>query len=185
MNMRLITVVLVFMATVISGWIVPFGEWAASAKSVLTIFAIFAAAILVRLNRGMPTIDWSKVDAEDRGELVAQIQKLAREYGVTLIFVGIALGFFLILDRANGDAPLAKAITNSSKMVRIIVSAGAGAIISFVLVRIAYVVWRDIDIVDLQAGVVSQAANAERLQQHNDKADAIGSSGVVNPHKKS
>ena len=51
------------------------------------------------------------------------------------------------------------------------------------LIRIAYVVWRDIDIVDLQAGVISQAANAEKVERHNSIADAISKSGVVDPRK--
>jgi MFS family permease len=183
MNLRLTTILAVVISAAISGWLVPASEWAATAKSILTVLAILAAAILVRLNRGMPTIDWSKVDSDDRVRLVEDIKKLAREYGVTLVFVGFTLVLFLILDRTIGDTPLAVMISSAPNYISTAISAATGAISSFVLIRIAYVVWRDIDIVDLQAGVISQAANAEKVERHNNIADAIAKSGVINPHQ--
>lgn len=183
MNLRVATLLLVLGTAVFSGWLVPMDEWAATAKSILTVLAIFAAAILVRLNRGMPTIDWSKVDAEDRGHLVLAMKNLAREYGTTLIVVGITLAFFLVLDRANGETPLATLLDASRPFVKTLVSAIAGALTSFVLIRITYVVWRDIDIVDLQAGVISQAANAEKRARHQTNADEVANSGVVDPRR--
>lgn len=183
MSLRIATIFLVLAAAVFSGWLVPASEWAATAKSILTVLAIFAAAILVRLNRGMPTIDWSKVDPEDRSHLVGAIKRLAREYGVTLIVVGVTLALFLILDRTGGETPLAKLLASAPSYVPLAISAVSGGVISFVLIRIAYVIWRDIDIVDLQAGVISQAANAEKRERHNANADAIAGSGVVDPRK--
>jgi hypothetical protein len=181
MNLRLITIAFVGVSATFSFWLVPVSEWAATAKSILTVLAIFAAAILVRLNRGMPTIDWSKVDPDDRSALVTDIKKLAREYGVTLIFIGVALTAFLFLDRINGVTPLSRRVLAAPEYVAQIISAMSGAISSFVLVRIAYIVWRDIDIVDLQAGVISQAANAEKIERHNSIAAAISNSEVVDP----
>jgi len=183
MNLRLFTMASVVSCAALTGWLVPIDEWAAVAKSVLTVLAIFAAAILVRLNRGMPTIDWSKVKAEDRVRLVIDIQKLAREYGITLLFVGAALVFFLILDRSGSSSPLGAMISTKPHSIPIVISSMAGAISSFVLIRIAYVVWRDIDIVDLQAGVIAQAANADLIERKNDIVDAIAKSGVVDPRK--
>jgi len=182
-NLRLITVLAVGTGMALSGWLVPTSEWAATAKSILTVLAIFAGAILVRLNRGMPTIDWSKVDPDDRKRLVGDIKKLAREYGITLAFVSAALAFFLILDRTNGDTPLAYVLGSAPASLSRAISAVSGAIISFVVMRIGYVVWRDIDIVDLQAGVISQAANAEKVERHNAIADAVSKSGVIDPRK--
>lgn len=185
MNLRLTTILIVIASAAISGWLVPASEWAATAKSILTVLAIFAAAILVRLNRGMPTIDWAKVNPDDRTNLVCDIKRLAREYGITLIFVGIALALFLVLDRTSGDTPLSNLIAEAPRYVPSAISAFAGAVSSFVLIRIAYVVWRDIDIVDLQAGVISQAANAEQAERHNGIADAISKAGVIDPRKAS
>lgn len=184
MNLRLFTTMSMTGCASLAGWLIPIDEWAAVAKSMMTVLAIFAAAILVRLNRGMPTIDWSKVKAKDRAKLVADIQKLAREYGVTLLFVGGALVFFMILDRSGASSPLGGMIAKKSHSLPVAISAVAGAVISFVLIRIAYVVWRDIDIVDLQAGVIAQAANADLLEQSLGAADAIDKAGVTNPHKK-
>lgn len=184
MNLRLFTMISVVGCAALAGWLIPIDEWAAVAKSMMTVLAIFAAAILVRLNRGMPTIDWSKVNAKDRAKLVTDIQKLAREYGVTLVFVGGALVLFLILDRSGTTSPLGVAIAKKSHSLPVAISAVAGAVSSFVLVRIAYVVWRDIDIVDLQAGVIAQAANADLMEQSLGTADAIDKAGVINPHKK-
>ncbi|MEI6640384.1 MAG: hypothetical protein WCL10_00005 [Novosphingobium sp.] len=183
MNLRLFTVVSVVGCAALAGWLVPIDEWVAVAKSVMTVLAILAAAILVRLNRGMPTIDWSKVKAEDRVKLVSEIQKLAREYGVTLLFVGSALVLFLILDRSGASSPLGAFIATKPHAVSVVISAAAGAISAFALIRIGYVVWRDIDIVDLQAGVIAQAANADLLDRRNGIADAIAQSGVVDPRK--
>lgn len=183
MNLRTATIALTLFAAAFSGWLVPMSEWSATAKSILTVLAIFAGAILVRLNRGMPTIDWSKVNLEDRDNLVEKIKTLAREYGATLIAVGFSLAFFLVLDRTNGDTPLSKLVTSSSPCLPKIISAIAGAVSSFVLIRIVYVVWRDIDIVDLQAGVISQAANAEITARNVAKAKEIEAAGVIDPRK--
>ena len=183
MNLRLVTIATVVGGALFSGWVVPLSEWAAISKSVLTVLAIIAGAILVRLNRGMPTIDWSKVNAEDRTQLVSDIQRLAREYGITLIFVGGALALFLILDRASGSTPLGALVASTPKCVSAVISGLAGAVATFVCFRIGYVVWRDIDIVDLQAGVIAQAANAEKVERHNGIADAIAQAGVIDPRK--
>ncbi len=101
----------------------------------------------------------------------------------TLIVVGVTLALFLILDRTGGETPLAKLLASAPSYVPLAISAVSGGVISFVLIRIAYVIWRDIDIVDLQAGVISQAANAEKRERHNANADAIAGSGVVDPRK--
>ena len=60
---RTLTIGLVVLATVVFGWEIPLMRLFAALQPLTLVLSIMIAAILVRLNRGMPTLDWkSEVD---------------------------------------------------------------------------------------------------------------------------
>lgn len=56
-----------------------------------------AAAVLVRLNRGMPTLDWKSLEPKGRKNLTAKIVKLQQEYLSILLFNVVLVGVFICL----------------------------------------------------------------------------------------
>lgn len=183
MNVLRATVFTTIIAGVLSAILVPLDGWPGSAKSIITVLAIFAAAILVRLNRGIPTIDWSKVDSEKRKNLVEQIRDLSISYGITLGCISFVLLAFLISERAEIPLWAGFQFEDIPAYLRQIGSGLAGASVGFIGARMAYVVWKDIDIVDLQAEVVVIAAKAETKAAREQKAKDVKEAGVRDPRK--
>lgn len=183
MNVRNATICVTVGCGIATGLLMPLEAWPGSAKSLTTVLAIFAAGLLVRLNRGLPTIDWSKVPAAKRADLVGRMKRLSIGYGITLAQIGVVMIGLLIAERATfpilGDFDF----YSVPEWVRRIASGGAGAAIAFVAARVAYVVWRDIDIVEFQAEVITEAASTEVQGEQVRKAEAVRRAGVVDPRK--
>ena len=77
---RWATITLCLITGCVFGWLVPLDRLFDAFQPVMTALTIMAAAILVRLNRTMPTIDWKILSSEDGGRLTAEVVKLAEEY---------------------------------------------------------------------------------------------------------
>jgi hypothetical protein len=183
MNVRALTVAATAVGFLFAACLIPLEAWPESAKSLLTVLAILAAGVLVRLNRGLPTIDWSKVNPESRGDLVKKMRDISVEYGITLAQIGVLLVGLLASEMI--DLPVAGyGFYDIPPLIRAIVSGFAGGSLIFVFSRMVYIVWRDIDIVELQADVITEAATSEVKVGQQTKAKAIKSAGVKNPHRK-
>lgn len=140
--------------------------------SLVPALSILLAAVFVRLNRGLPAIDWKSLSTEQRHRLTSDFLALSREYaGVlalgTIILVGvIALGG---LSNAVVEKVPALWLRRSSAL--------AGASLALLIARMAYVVWRDIDIVRLQTTVidammVKEAADLAKSAQMKEEIAA-------------
>lgn len=183
MNVRVATFLAMLVGGAFSFALLPLESWQGSAKSLTTVLSICAAAVLVRLNRGLPAIDWSKVDAEMRGELVLKMRDLSVGYGITLAQIGVVLVGLLLAERAKFPIALGFDFYDVPVAVRQAGSALAGACITFIFARVAYVVWRDIDIVEFQSEVVTAAAFAEIKGRQQAKTGAIKKSSIRDPRK--
>ena len=49
-------------------------------QPLIVAISIMAAALLVRLNRGMPTLDWKSLETAERKILTERVVELSREY---------------------------------------------------------------------------------------------------------
>lgn len=184
MNVRTITVLVSALGAVLAGLLIPLESWPASAKSIMTILAILAAGVLVRLNRGLPTIDWSKVDPAARAELVKKMRNLSVEYGLTLAVIGVILIWLLASEMIDARRVAWVGFYNSPPLIRAIASGIAGGSLIFAFARMVYVVWRDIDIVELQSDIITSAAASEIKSSQVAKADAIRAAGAQDPRKR-
>ena len=128
--------------------------------------SIFIAAVLVRLARGMPTLDWKNVPIDKRENLTGELVKVSREYAGLLVL----LMLLLILTVSIGS--LTNWVVHLNEKWGRLISAAVGFLVALSLLRFGYVVWRDLDIVALQKAVIDGMAKQEQTDQNSKLANA-------------
>lgn len=143
-------------------------------QPLIVALSIMAAALLVRLNRGMPTLDWKSLEATERKILTGKIVALTREYMVVLSIQGLALFVLLLIQL--------KEIVSLSTLAQQSMVAVAGCLIGLAVARMAYIVWRDYDVVRLQKKLIDESADREMVDKASadalSKVTAIRASGL-------
>jgi uncharacterized membrane protein YqjE len=137
--------------------VVPLARLFDAFQPMVVTLSVIVAAVFVRLNRGMPSLEWKSLDRTKRAELTAKIVELSREYvGIVAInaFALISLVTLVVIGKDD-------AVANWSPTVLKAVSATVGAVFALCLARMAYVVWRDCDIMELQKFLIDNAAAHE------------------------
>jgi len=134
----------------------------AAFQPMTVVLSIMVAAILVRLNRGMPNLDWTAIDPPDRMRLTSGILELTREYVGIIVTNMILLVVLISLTTFGKEAFPAWPIWLSRTASGVV---GGLAVLS--LVRMTYVVWRDFDIVKLQKELIDKAAQREQQTRDN------------------
>lgn len=126
--------------------------------------SIFIAAVLVRLARGMPTLDWKSVPLKSRKHLTGQLLSVSREYAGLL---GILLVLLVSVVLVGAASPW---ILVQEEWLQRGVSAAMGFMVALSILRFGYVVWRDLDIVSLQKAVIDGMAAQEEAQEKSSIA---------------
>ncbi|MEI6558129.1 MAG: hypothetical protein WCO00_06950 [Rhodospirillaceae bacterium] len=163
---RVITIVVTFATAGLFAWTVPLVRLFDAFAPMITGLSIMVAAVFVRLNRGMPTLEWKSLDPEKRKDLTAAIVRVTTEYGWIIgiiAFVLAGLVTFSVIGKA--DAAL------WPDWIRRVASSAIGGLVSLCAARMAYVVWRDIDIVRLQKRLIDGLALRESNEQQGKLAD--------------
>lgn len=168
MNFKLVTLGLGAIGAFVFGRYVAPDRLAVSLTPLITVQTIMAAAVLVRLNRGMPTIDWKSVAAASRVHLTGAIVAVTREYATLVAVIGLTLSYLIGLSIVGEANLVALEPTYRANVV----TGLAGFLIGLTVARMVYVVWRDVDIVVLQKTVVDESGTAELGQQERDRANA-------------
>lgn len=137
----------------------------------VTFEGIIAAAILVRLNRGIPTIDWKSVDIDSTKTILDRFEDVARAYIYIMLIVCSSIFLILFLGFVQKYTFTYKIdITNG-------MSSFFGFLFGLLISRMAYVVWLDLDIVQLQKAVLLATAEAEEAKKQgiiaNEKIDEM------------
>ena len=127
----------------------------ANVSPLLAVLSIFAAGILVRLNRGIPTIDWKSVDADATHRLLNQLEAVAKEY--VAVFCIIVLSIVVVFAASFVDQ---SKIENAPRIQQWL-AGSFGFLFGVLSGRMGYIVWRDLDIVRLQKAVILSAATEE------------------------
>lgn len=139
-------------------------------QPVVVVSTILVAAILVRLNRGMPSLEWKSVDPRDRAELTTRIVEMARHYVTALAIVSVTLIGALILLGIGPD--YAKSLTPRTQEI---VAAVCGASAGMSITHMAFIVWRDFDLVVLQKRLIDRLAAKEIQDEEVRSASERGS----------
>jgi hypothetical protein len=135
-------------------------------QPVIVALSIMVAAVFVRLNRGMPTLEWKSTDLDQRKNLTASIVSVTTEYGwIIAINAAALLGLVALTVIGPTDAALWPAWLQRT------VSGAVGGLVTLCAARMAYVVWRDIDIVRLQKRLIDGAVSKESDERERALAD--------------
>lgn len=175
---RALTIVAILVAAALFGWAVPLSRLFDAFQSMITALSILAAAVLVRLNKGMPTLEWKSVDPEGRARLTSQIVEISTEYGWIIVVYAIAL-LGLIAMSVVGKSQVSATWPDWTQRA---VAAAIGGVAVLCIARMGYVIWRDIDVVRLQKHLIDGLASREigegNLKRAEEKVALIRSSGV-------
>lgn len=157
---RLLTVVVTLLAAGLFAWAVPLVRLFGAVQPLIVALSIMVAAVFVRLNRGMPTLEWKSLEPEKRKELTASIVAVTAEYGWIIAIDAAALvGMVTLSVIGAADAAL------WPETGRRVASGVVGGLVALSSARMAYVVWRDIDIVRLQKRLIDGSAEKEALER--------------------
>ena len=160
------TIVVTILATGLFAWGVPLTRLFGAFQPLIVALSIMVAAVFVRLNRGMPTLEWKSLDPDKRKELTASIVSVTTEYGWIIGINAVALAGLVTLSVVGTtDAAL------WPEAVRRAVAGTVGGLVTLCAARMAYVVWRDIDIVRLQKRLIDGAATRESDERERAVAD--------------
>jgi hypothetical protein len=154
---RNITLVACVVGALIFYWYVPIDRLFKALQPLIVTLSIIVAAVFVRLNRGMPTLEWKSLDPTKRAELTSKIVDLTHEYAAIVAAAALACLLLLVLAVIGEcDLKLWSATKGS------VISGFVGVAMSLCIARMAYVVWRDVDVVKLQKVLIDTAAVDER-----------------------
>ena len=168
---RTTTIVVTFLATGLFAWAVPLARLYGAFQPLIVALSIMVAAVFVRLNRGMPALEWKSLDPEKRKDLTASIVSVTTEYGWIIAINAVVLAGLVTLSViGTADAAL------WPESVRRAVAGMVGGLVALCAARMAYVVWRDIDIVRLQKRLIDGAASREA----DERARALADDKVAN-----
>jgi hypothetical protein len=171
------TAIVVTTGAAFAAW-VPLDRFVDSLQPTVVALSIMAAGLLVRLNRGMPALDWKSLDPVKRKVLTEQVVELVREYLFVLGLQLIALVSLVTLAALAKPPPL---VPTEPWIERSVVGF-VGALIAMCLTRMAFIVWRDYDIVRLQKHLIDEAADKEASEQSSkaatEKVNSIKAAGL-------
>lgn len=122
--------------------------------------SIMTAAIFVRLNRGMPTLDWKPLTADERKRLTAAVLSLTGEY-TFIVGLNAALLVMLVVCSVYDSSYW---LAFPEWMARS-VSGLVGGLLALAASRMGYVVWRDYDVVRLQKVLIDQSGEREEVER--------------------
>lgn len=153
---RATTIAVTVLTAGLFAWAVPLARLFGAFQPLIVALSIMVAAVFVRLNRGMPTLEWKSLDPDKRKDLTASIVGVTTEYGWIIGINAIALtGLVSLSVIGTNDAAL------WPEAARRVVAGAVGGLVALCASRMAYVVWRDIDIVRLQKRLIDEAASRE------------------------
>jgi hypothetical protein len=160
--LRLLTIGVLLAGAAVFGLLLTLAQFLKILQPLIVALSIMAAALLVRLNRGMPTLDWKGLDVNDRKMLTQKIVELTREYMVVLSAQAVTLIVLLVL--ATKEPTALSSPTQKGIM------ALAGALVALCGARMAYIVWRDYDIVRIQKKLIDDSADREAVDKASQDA---------------
>jgi len=133
-------------------------------SALLSVVSIMAAAILVRLNRGVPSVDWKSVAPDYLSNLLDGIEKITRAYVITFIVALVCIGTIFAVGLIDGSQMVYKA------QVAFAITSIFGILFGLLSSRMVYIIWLDLDIVRLQRAVIMSAAENVEVEQQKQIA---------------
>ncbi|MBY5831889.1 hypothetical protein HFN47_22440 [Rhizobium leguminosarum] len=175
-----VAIIVILVASGLAAWGIDVARLFNVTQPITVCLSIMGAAVFVRLNRGMPTLDWKSLTALERKELTKSILDLTREYVLILGLNAIAIAYVIFLSAVGKD----DAILLPAYMQRGLVGAFV-FLLGVAATRVGYVVWRDFDIVRLQKKLIDDSGIRDEhdaaKKEASEKVTAMKSSGLKAP----
>lgn len=168
MTLRLATIGTILICAGLFAGLVPPARLFAAVQPLLVAASIMAAAILVRLNRAMPTLDWKSLEPAGRRQLTQRVVDLNKEY-LSILAVQALLASALISLVVAGDT----AVCQATDVIARLISGGVGGLLGLAVFRMGYVAWRDYDIVKLQKHLIDAAGDKDFEEAQNKAASEV------------
>jgi hypothetical protein len=157
---RLATISVVIFASVVFWATVDIAQLFGAIQSITVALSIMVAAILVRLNRGMPSLEWKALSGTERTKLTSRIVELSLEYIWIIAVDTVTLVLIIGMTIVGKNNVLALGERWQSSL-----SAAVGGLLGLCLARMVYVVWRDYDIIKLQKTLIDGSSSREDLEE--------------------
>jgi hypothetical protein len=164
---RTLNIVALVVGGLLFGFVVPLTRLFEAFQPMIVVLSVLVAAVFVRLNRGMPSLEWKNLEPEKRLRLTAKIVALSRDYVWIVSINGLTLLLLVTLLVVGRDEVSRTLLPVGQKLV----SALIGAFFFLCVARVGYVVWRDCDIMELQKELIDKAAGEEMHALENKSAD--------------
>jgi Flp pilus assembly pilin Flp len=176
---RVATLLAAFALAGLLGWGVPLVRLFDAFQPMIVALSIMIAAILVRLNRGMPTLEWKSLELQKRTQLTSKILDLTTEYAWIVGLIAASLIGLVTLSVVGKEA----INTIWPDWAQRAGSAGIGWLGALCIARMSYVIWRDLDIVKLQKQLIDESAardlGAIETKSASDKVADIRAAGML------
>lgn len=163
---RALTLVVTLIVAGLFAWAVPVARLFGAFQPLIVALSIMVAAVFVRLNRGMPSLEWKSLDPDKRKDLTASILNVTTEYGWIIGIISAALVGMVTLSVIGAEEAALWA-----EAWRRVATGAIGGLVALCAARMAYVIWRDIDIVRLQKSLIDGAAQKESEERELALAD--------------
>ena len=105
-------------------------------QPIIVALSIMAAAVFIRLNRGMPALEWKSLKPDDRRSLPAAIVRLSKEYGWIIAIFALTFVAIVSLSVVGSEET-----AGWDLWLRRIASGALGGALGLASARMAYVVW--------------------------------------------
>ncbi len=163
---RALTILFVLSVAVLFWKAVPVYRLFDAFQPIVVALSVIVAAVFVRLNRGMPTLEWKNLEATKRKSLTDKIVDLSYEYVAILAISAFVLSGLITLIVIAKEQILFFPVS-----IQKIISGSVGALIALCFTRMAYIVWRDCDIIKLQKVLIDGSAQIENQELEYKSAD--------------
>ena len=162
---RLATILISTAFALAFGLLVPLINVMKGVEHFMVAVTIMTAAVFVRLNRGMPTLDWKTLEIGERKRITSAIEGLTLQY-VYIVGINAAVLCVAAVCAVYDDAYW----LSFPPMMGQLLSAAWGFFLALAASRMAFVVWRDYDVVRLQKRLIDAAGDREETEKQAKRA---------------
>lgn len=151
-----------------AAWLaVPLSFWHDARASLLTAFSVIAAAVMVRLARGLPFTNADHFEVDEIRQVTAAIKQIMRSLQALIVFVLATMIALTFVDRVQALFDQ-YGLPTTSYIADHALSAGLGFAVVYVLMRIIQVVRGDYSLVELQSRFMIRAVERKEAKKYDE-----------------
>ena len=171
LKMSWVAVVIPIIGAIVAAVFVPLGAWEALRPALLPAISIVAAAVLVRLARGLPFTNADHFSLSDFRSVASKLESNARKLRA-LIFVclGSVIGLIAFPDLAKMELfPLVPFLSWMPEVINRVLSFLLGGAMVYAFARVIEVVHSDVSLLKLQAKIIETAIAAKNAKNFDEQ----------------